>query len=359
MTDRPQPRAVVPDGVTDPVTVGVDYGTLSGRAVVVRVSDGEELGSAVCDYPHAVLDRSLPVELAGRDVRLGPDWALQVPADYVEVLKTAVPAALRTRASTRRRSSASPPTSPPARWCPTTADGTPLCELPGHAADPHAYVKLWKHHAAQPQADRINELARKRGEAWLPRYGGLISSEWEFAKGLQLLEDAPAIYAEMAHFVEAADWIVWQLSGATSATPAPRATRASTRTAPTRRAAFLAELNPDFADLRPRQARRPGRPARRGRRPADQAGGRVDRAARGHHRRGRQRRRTRHRTRRRRDRCRPDGRDHGHLHLPRDEQRHPPRGPRHVRGRRRRHHRGAVGLRGRSVAASATSSTGS
>jgi len=95
VTDRPQPRAVVPDGVTDPVTVGVDYGTLSGRAVVVRVSDGEELGSAVCEYPHAVLDRSLPVELAGRDVRLDPDWALQVPADYVEVLKTAVPAALR------------------------------------------------------------------------------------------------------------------------------------------------------------------------------------------------------------------------------------------------------------------------
>ena len=60
MTDRPQPRAVVPDGVSDPVTVGVDFGTLSGRAVVVRVSDGAELGSAVCEYPHGVIDRTLP-----------------------------------------------------------------------------------------------------------------------------------------------------------------------------------------------------------------------------------------------------------------------------------------------------------
>ena len=96
---------------------------------------------------------------------------------------------------------------------PTTSDGTPLCELDGFADEPHAYVKLWRHHAAQPQADRINELAEKRREPWLPRYGGLISSEWEFAKGLQILQEAPAVYAATVHWVEAADWIVWQLTG--------------------------------------------------------------------------------------------------------------------------------------------------
>ncbi|WP_368666237.1 ribulokinase [Micromonospora sicca] len=96
---------------------------------------------------------------------------------------------------------------------PTTADGTPLCELPQYARRPHAYVKLWRHHAAQGQADRINELARRRGEAWLPRYGGLISSEWEFAKALQVLEEDPEVYAATERWVEAADWIVWQLCG--------------------------------------------------------------------------------------------------------------------------------------------------
>ena len=97
---------------------------------------------------------------------------------------------------------------------PVLADGTPLCELPEYADRPHAYVKLWKHHAAQGQADRINELAHSRGEPWITRYGGLISSEWEFAKGLQLLEEDREVYDRMDHFVEAADWIVWQLDRA-------------------------------------------------------------------------------------------------------------------------------------------------
>ncbi|MFI5585466.1 ribulokinase [Amycolatopsis sp. NPDC051758] len=193
----------------DPLVVGVDFGTLSGRAVVVRVADGAELGSAVFEYPHGVLDETLPA--TGR--ALPPDWALQVPADYVGVLRTAVPAAI-TAAGVDPADVIGVATDFTAcTMVPTTADGTPLCELPEFEGNPHAYVKLWKHHSAQPQAVRINDLARARGEKWLPRYGGLISSEWEFAKGLEVFEEAPDVYAAMRHWVEAADWIVWQLTG--------------------------------------------------------------------------------------------------------------------------------------------------
>ncbi|WP_410638798.1 ribulokinase [Amycolatopsis sp. lyj-346] len=193
----------------EPLTVGVDFGTLSGRAVVVRVADGAELGSAVFEYPHGVLDETLPA--TGR--ALPPEWALQVPADYVGVLRNAVPAALRAAGVDAADVVGIATDFTACTMVPTTADGTPLCELPEFEAEPHAYVKLWKHHSAQPQAVRINELARTRGEKWLPRYGGLISSEWEFAKALEVFEEAPAVYAAMRHWVEAADWIVWQLTG--------------------------------------------------------------------------------------------------------------------------------------------------
>src|SRR5215218_509719 len=74
----------------DLYVVGVDFGTLSGRALVVRVADGAEVGTAVHAYPHGVIDERLPATGAA----LPPDWALQDPDDYREVLRHAVPAAV-------------------------------------------------------------------------------------------------------------------------------------------------------------------------------------------------------------------------------------------------------------------------
>nr|WP_218853552.1 ribulokinase [Schumannella luteola] len=181
---------------------------MSGRALVVRVSDGAELGSAVHEYRHGVLDTALP---SGR--RLPPDWALQVPDDYREVLRVAVPAAIADAGIDPAQVIGVATDFTASTPLPVDADGTPLNELDGLADEPHAYVKLWKHHAAGAQADRINALARERGETWLARYGGFLSSEWELAKALQLLDEAPELYARMRWFVEAADWIVWQLTG--------------------------------------------------------------------------------------------------------------------------------------------------
>src|SRR6478672_11906373 len=199
--------------LSEQYVVGVDYGTLSGRAVVVRVSDGAELGTGVHPYPHAVLERALPASLAGAERPLAPEWALQVPEDYREVLRVAVPAAVEAAGIDPTKVIGIATDFTACTMVPTLADGTPLNEVDGLADRPHAYVKLWKHHAAQGQADRINELGRSRAESWLPRYGGLISSEWEFAKGLQVFEEDRELYDRMDHWVEAADWIVWQLSG--------------------------------------------------------------------------------------------------------------------------------------------------
>src|ERR1035437_8042518 len=229
---------------TDAVVVGVDYGTLSGRAVVVRVSDGQELGSAVHDYPHAVLDAALPT---GQPLR--PEWALQVPADYLTVLQVAVPEALRVAGVDPADVIGIGTDFTACTMVATLGDGTPLCEVPEFATSPHAFVKLWRHHAAQPQADRINDLARERGESWLARYGGLISSEWEFAKGLQMLEEAPELYAAMDHFVEAADWIVWQLSGTYVRNACTAGYKGIYQDGAYPGEAFLSALNPGFGSF--------------------------------------------------------------------------------------------------------------
>ena len=111
------------------VVIGIDYGSLSGRVVVVRVADGEELGSATLDYPHAVLDRALPASLAGAEVRLGHDWALQVPSDYVDVLRSAVPRALEAAGVEPAQVVGIGTDFTACTMVPTTADGTPLCEV--------------------------------------------------------------------------------------------------------------------------------------------------------------------------------------------------------------------------------------
>lgn len=231
--------------IHEPLVVGVDFGTLSGRAVVVRVSDGAELGTAVHEYPHGVVDRALPA--TGEP--LPPDWALQVPSDYVEVLRTAVPAALRDAGADPADVVGLGTDFTACTVVPTTVDGTPLCELPEFEREPHAYVKLWRHHAAQPQADRITELARARDEKWLPRYGGRISSEWEFAKALQVCEEAPAVYAATAHWVELADWIVWRLTGHYVRNACTAGYKGILQDGEYPSADFLRELNPGFADF--------------------------------------------------------------------------------------------------------------
>ena len=158
-------------------------------------------------YANGVIDERLP----DSDVELEPEWALQDPADYVRTLKHAVPEVLRGIRPEEVVGVGIDFTS--CTMLPTTADGTPLCELPDLRLRPHAWVKLWKHHAAQPEADEINAVAQGRGEPWLSRYGGKISSEWFFPKALQILHEDPEVYARAGRLIEAADWIVWQLTG--------------------------------------------------------------------------------------------------------------------------------------------------
>ncbi|MGB7117539.1 MAG: ribulokinase, partial [Anaerolineales bacterium] len=191
-------------------TIGVDFGTLSGRSVIVDVADGKELATAVYEYSNVVIDEYLP----GTAIRLEPDWALQDPNDYIEVFKHTIPAVLKESGVDPADVIGVGIDFTACTMLPTKADGTPLCLLPEWRDNPHAWVKLWKHHAAQPEANKLNAIAREAGfGAILDRYGGKISSEWFFPKAWQILDEAPDVYAAADRLLEAADWVVWQLTG--------------------------------------------------------------------------------------------------------------------------------------------------
>lgn len=190
-------------------TIGVDYGTQSGRAVLVNLADGHEVADHVTPYRHHVIDEFLP----GSGKKLEHDWALQHPGDYLEVLKVSVPAVIQQSGIDPADVIGIGIDFTACTMLPVDELGEPLCFQPELADQPHSWVKLWKHHAAQPEADKINAIAAERGEAFLPRYGGKISSEWMIAKVWQILDEAPAIYEHADRFLEATDWVISQMTG--------------------------------------------------------------------------------------------------------------------------------------------------
>lgn len=189
--------------------IGIDFGTESGRAVLVDLADGTEVTSHVTPYPHGVINEKLPYS----DVALGDDWNLQHPDDYLEVIRRSVPAVMEEASVDPDRVIGIGIDFTACTMLPVDQTGTPLCFQEDLKAEPHSWIKLWKHHAAQDEANRLNEIAEERGETFLPRYGGKISSEWMIAKVWQTLNEAPAIYEKTDRFVEATDWVISQLTG--------------------------------------------------------------------------------------------------------------------------------------------------
>jgi len=190
-------------------SIGIDFGTLSGRAVLVEVGTGNIIAAAVKEYTHGVMDEYLP----DGKTRLGPDWALEHPADYLEVLSETIPAVLKESGVGAENVIGLAIDFTACTMLPVDKSGTPLCMKEEYKTNPHAYVKLWKHHAAQYEANRLNEIAAERGEKFLGRYGGKTSSEWLFPKIMQILDEAPGIYDVADRFIEAGDWVTMQMTG--------------------------------------------------------------------------------------------------------------------------------------------------
>lgn len=204
--------------MADRIALGLDFGTESVRAVLVDLRGRERAATSV-RYQHGQITETLP----GSAKRLPPHYALQHPQDWLDSAAKAVRAALRAGKVSAEEVIGIGVDFTSCTMLPTLRDGTPLCLVPKFAKEPLAWPKLWKHHGAQAQTDRINAVARERQEPFLTRYGGTIGLEWFFPKMLETLENAPRVYEATDVWLEGGDWFVWQLVGGDAA-ELPRST---------------------------------------------------------------------------------------------------------------------------------------
>lgn len=188
-------------------SIGIDYGTQTARAVLLEVSSGNPVTSAEQSYPHGVLESELP---SGK--KLGIDWALQVGSDYYFMLITCIKDLINKSHVDVDQIIGIGIDTTACTMLPLDSHYEPLSELEEYKDNPHAFVKMWKHHSAQSYANQLNRIAEQENMNFLKRYGGKISSEWMIPKIMQIAAEAPEVYNATTCFVEVGDWLVYKLT---------------------------------------------------------------------------------------------------------------------------------------------------
>ena len=182
--------------------IGLDFGTSGGRCVIADAGNGRLAASVERPYDQGVRETGLP-----------DGWAIQDPRDWLDCMERMIPEAMAEAGISPGELAGIGLDCTASTLFPVDAAGTPLCWRADLRENPHAWAKLWKHHAAQPLASRMTALAQERREPWLADYGGLVSSEWAMPKIWQLVREAPEVLRETDRIVEAGDWLVTQLTG--------------------------------------------------------------------------------------------------------------------------------------------------
>ena len=192
----------------DKYVIGLDYGTLSARAVLVSVGRGEVAAESIYPYPHGILNT-----ISGGDGELPVDFALQEIDDYVEAMYETIRTVVKQSGCRAEDVIGIGIDATSSTFLPLTKSGTPLCKTEQFRTNPHAWLKLWKHHGAQEEADRMTELAAGRQEKFLMRCGGKVNAEWMLPKLTEIVLKAPDVYEAADNFMEVSDYLVFLLTG--------------------------------------------------------------------------------------------------------------------------------------------------
>jgi len=236
-------------------TLGLDYGTNSVRALIVRSADGAEIASSVVMYP------------SGHDgILLDPKdhhVARQHPGDYLLSLQKSVRGALAAAKKVRGfRPDAivgigvdSTGSSP----IPVDQKNRALTEQARWKNNLAAQCWLWKDHTSWQEAQEITQLALAERPQYVAKCGNTYSSEWFWSKILHCARTAPKVFAAAYSWVELCDWVPAVLAGVTDPLQVRRGVCAAGHKAfyaeewgglPDQ--GFLSKLDPRLGDLRAR-----------------------------------------------------------------------------------------------------------
>jgi L-ribulokinase len=237
-------------------TIGLDYGTNSVRCLIVDVTNGNELGTAVYEYETG--EAGIILDSADHNL------ARQNPADYLKGVEVAVKAAITEAKNCDKGFGTSgiigigidTTGSTP---IPVDKNGTPLSMFDEFKGNPNACAWLWKDHTGHGEAAEITELAEKEHPEYLAKCGGTYSSEWFFSKVLHCLRTDPAVFDAACSWVECCDYVPAVLTDTTKPDIIKRSRCAAGHKAlfndqwgglPAKD--FLAKLHPKLGELRNR-----------------------------------------------------------------------------------------------------------
>ncbi len=189
-------------------TIGLDYGSLSGRALLVDVETGEEVCESVMEYPHAILSETLP-----DGTPLPKESAVQHPRDYLDILSFVLRDVMKKAGIASEQVVGIGVDFTSATVLPVDENLMPLCFQERFFSHPKAYSTMWKDHTAAPQAALIDEISEKTGDMHLSYLGGKCSAENGLAKVLAILQTDEEVYHEAYRILEAGNWITALLCG--------------------------------------------------------------------------------------------------------------------------------------------------
>ena len=189
-------------------SIGIDYGSLCCRAVLADTSTGALAAVSEYVYPHGVIEKKLPDGTV-----LPPLWALQDPCDYEAALYAVIKGLLKDSKVAPKDIVAVGVDSTASTVIPVDGKLRPLCMDKKFSKEPHAWPKMWKHHAAENEAEELTKAAVSARLPVISKYGGAINSESLLPKVMQVCLEAPEIYKSAETFIELGDWISSLLVG--------------------------------------------------------------------------------------------------------------------------------------------------